>query len=160
MTQSTHGRPGQTPIDTAELDSAIAAIRNATPQNDPWTAEDIWAGDYEPREVDRSIATILNAVVSGGLVRARRKAEAWQPIETAPLGQNILVFRPAMWGGKGHIGVAKWNTDEYAKCPKPFWESCEGWIGRTEDRAYPPTHWRPLPAPPATTEAEGGSDAE
>jgi len=91
-------------------------------------------------------------------VLARRKAEAWQPISSAPLDQDILVFRPAMWGGKGHIGKAKWDADEYAKRPKPFWQSSEGWIGNTQDRAFPPSHWRPLPDPPATTESEGGSD--
>lgn len=53
--------------DTAELAAAIAAVKRVTPAADPWTAEDIWSGDYEPSDIDRSIATILNAVASGDL---------------------------------------------------------------------------------------------
>lgn len=129
-----------TPIDTADLERLDDILR------DPLSG-----------------LTWDNRIMAADAIRevlAHRKAEAWQPISSAPLGQKILVFRPAMWGGKGHIGVAKWNTDEYAKRPKPFWESSEGWIGKTDDRAFPPSHWRPLPAPPTTPEAEGGCDAE
>lgn len=75
----------------------------------------------------------------------------WQPIETAPKDQTVIVFRPTMWGGKGHIGKARWETDKYLKKPKPFWSSSEGWIGKTEDRHHPPTHWMPLPEPPETS---------
>lgn len=121
----------------------------APPDGEPWA-------DMPTRDATAEAIALLPALIRE--VLAHRKAEAWQPISSAPLGQSVLVFRPAMWGGKGHIGVAKWNTDKYAKRPKPFWESCEGWIRQTEDRAYPPTHWQPLPAPPATPEAEGGCD--
>lgn len=60
----------------AELDRAIAAIKGVTPHDDPWTAEDFSdEGDPAPG-IDRHIATILNAVVSGGLVRANEPALA------------------------------------------------------------------------------------
>ena len=71
----------------------------------------------------------------------------WQPIETAPRdGTSILVccssFDP-IWG------IASWYSDnrEYpAGLP-------EGWMmwhqGTEEQRHTWPTHWMPLPAPPA-----------
>lgn len=163
-----------TPIDTAELERLAASITpgpwnssihgNQVLTGDSWNTiceirvrKDFSAAQWEdgrgssdPTANARAIALVPALIRE---VLARRKAEAWQPISSAPLDKNILVFRPAMWGGKGHIGVAKWNTDEFAKRQKPFWESCEGWVRQTDDRAYPPTHWQPLPAPP---EAEGG----
>lgn len=85
----------------------------------------------------------------------RREAEDWRDISTAPLtGDRVLVWRPTMRGGKGHIGVAYWASDQYAKNSRPFWSSVEGYISKTENRAHPPTHWRPLPAPPTTPTTE------
>lgn len=132
-----------TPIDTAELERLADECR------------EMGNAAHQQPGASKYMRTLWKAEKALREALAHRKAEAWQPIETAPLVHSVLVFRPAMWGGKGHIGVARWNTDEYAKHPKPFWKSCEGWIGKTEDRAYPPTHWQPLPAPP---EAEGGCD--
>lgn len=158
-----------TPIDTAELERLAAEI---TPG--PWAVDSedqgaAWGMAYSVHaagnildEIADSVSSEANAraiALAPALIRevlAHRKAEAWQPISSAPLDQDILVFRPAMWGGKGHIGKAKWDADEYAKRPKPFWQSSEGWIGNAQDRAFPPSHWRPLPDPPTTPEAEGG----
>lgn len=50
-----------------DLDKAIAELRRVTPESSPWEVGDIGAG-YSP--VDYHIATILNAVLSGALIRA------------------------------------------------------------------------------------------
>lgn len=123
---------------------------------------------YEISHEMRNLAaanTIANAeaiAILPALIREvldRREAEGWRDISTAPLtGDRVLVWRPTMWGGKGHIGVAYWASDQYAKNSRPFWSSVEGYISKTENRAHPPTHWRPLPASPATPTTEASHD--
>ena len=117
---------------------------------DPW-------GDMPVRDATAEAIALLPALLRE--VLDRREAEDWRDISTAPLtGDRVLVWRPTMCGGKGHIGVAYWASDPYAKNSRPFWSSVEGYISKTENRAHPPTHWRPLPTPPSapTTEASHG----
>jgi hypothetical protein len=69
----------------------------------------------------------------------------WQPIETAPKdGTPIMVS--CKW-----LGVccpAEWNTDEYAKRPRPYWSHWGVSIwGVSRVRADQPTHWQPMSAP-------------
>jgi hypothetical protein len=59
--------------------------------------------------------------------------EEWRPIETAPKDREVLVF------DEGAIIVSLWVEDEQA-----WWDN--------GPMRPPPTHWRPLPAPPAPTE--------
>ena len=73
----------------------------------------------------------------------------WKPIETAPHGEMLLLYRPnaSAWG---RVAPGKWDADEYARRPRPYWE---GWLkigGKLEWRAWEPTHWMHLPAPPET----------
>lgn len=75
------------------------------------------------------------------------KLSLWQPIETAPKdGRMILLYRPT-GGGWMNTATGSWNDDRYAKNPRPYWES---WLRIGVDwRTLPPTHWMPLPEPPA-----------
>ena len=68
---------------------------------------------------------------------------AWQPIETAPKNRVILV-----WG--------RYWSDEQGWMPEPRmaqWDSLAFGGSWVVDYRYPfsvrPTHWMPLPAPPA-----------
>ena len=65
----------------------------------------------------------------------------WQPIATAPRdGTRILVLAPDL-GGISYYGVAQWaEKDEW----RP--ETVAGWFWSYATR---PTHWMPLPPPPA-----------
>ncbi|REF70371.1 DUF551 domain-containing protein [Paracoccus versutus] len=141
---------GMTPIDTADLERAIAAIKDATPAMAPWCVEDFSdAGDQAP-DIDQHIATILNAVVSGDLVLAHRKAEAWQPISSAPKdGTTVMVYVPDF-----EKITEAWFCEQTGLWPHSAAYSEEG----EPCNVGQPTHWRPLPAPPTTPEAEGGSD--
>ena len=66
----------------------------------------------------------------------------WQPIETAPKDQRILLFRA------GRIVCGQWDDDCYAQKPKPYWRhDLEAIFGRTDARKVSPTHWQPLLAP-------------
>ncbi len=70
----------------------------------------------------------------------------WQPIETAPKdGTTVLVWPPTF---TGVISCAKWNEDQYATRPRPFWSRLDS-LNDADSRRKPPTHWAPLPAGPA-----------
>lgn len=68
----------------------------------------------------------------------RPAIEAWQPIETAPLGAtDVLLAFP-----NGRIAVGWRHSADYflTSGAEPFGQE--------------PTHWRPLPAPPRTTKGQ------
>ena len=58
------------------LDAAITDLIARTRDDDPWTAFDICNRDNQPNAFDGHVATILNAVFDGRLIRAARPAEA------------------------------------------------------------------------------------
>lgn len=72
----------------------------------------------------------------------------WQPIDTAPKDRLILLFWPATGGMSIRIACGKWDHDEYARRPKPYWTSDRKFIGVREHRSHPPTHWMLLPEAP------------
>lgn len=72
--------------------------------------------------------------VYGFLTRARDLGPVWMPIESAPRGnRRQLVFVPPYGAMTGHFNEAlnRW--------------SCHS----TLDKGAQPTHWMPLPQPPA-----------
>lgn len=97
----------QTPIDTAELERAIAVIKDATPAMAPWTDEDFSdEGDQAP-SIDRHIATILNAVVSGELVRSDLCASGQvRALDVDDLAQIIRVVDGNNTLGAGELAEA------------------------------------------------------
>lgn len=71
----------------------------------------------------------------------------WQPIETAPKDKRILLFRPTA-NGWWRIMGGKYDSNEYARNPKPYW-SADNWsIGMRDQCQNTPTHWMPLPEEP------------
>jgi len=80
----------------------------------------------------------------------------WQPIATAPLDQLILLYRPGSHYSWTRIDIGRFDDDHYAKKPRPFWRSMAGLLGITQMRDWKPSHWQPLPLPPAGQE---GADA-
>lgn len=83
----------------------------------------------------------------------------WQPIETAPKDQRILLFR------SGHVVCGRWNDDRYARTPRPYWtHDNERTFGVVDARKSPPQFWMPLPPPPRPFNApdirEEGANAE
>jgi hypothetical protein len=77
------------------------------------------------------------------LVREGIAAEGWQPIETAPKdGHEVII---ATWGSAGRCcaDVCYWSDDDYNDLG-PSWRFWR-WSMLT------PTHWMPLPSPPAAT---------
>ena len=62
-------------------------------------------------------------------ILAERQRDQWQPIETIPLGEYVLIYRGAM-------GVEVFHAED------EFWR--EAFEFDTDE----PTHWHPLPAAP------------
>lgn len=74
------------------------------------------------------------------------RSEDWRPIESAPKdGTTVLLYFP----DRGSV-CGSWDKDEYARKPAPYWSrDTERIFGVRETRANQPTHWMPLPEPPA-----------
>lgn len=79
---------------------------------------------------------------------------SWQTIATAPQDALILLYRPGIRYPWAQIDIGKWDNNQHAKHPRPFWRSMNCLLGITEMRDYFPTHWQPLPAPPAPQAGE------
>lgn len=80
--------------------------------------------------------------------RLRAEASGWQPIETAPKdGTEIDVWCESTANG---------DNGGY-RIPDSWWcQTDKNWRTHGDNRiswAHPPTHWMPLPAPPAVKES-------
>src|SRR5260370_31750468 len=83
---------------------------------------------------------LLGEVGGGG----RAVPVTWQPIETARKDQRLILW------AQGRVTLGRWDDDRYAHTPRPYWRLIDEHIyGKVHGRAYPPTHWMPLPPPPA-----------
>lgn len=74
----------------------------------------------------------------------------WQPIETAPKDQRIVLYRPSSPLERARVVIGYYNPDLGAPHhPSPYWgHDCELLTGTDEARNHPPTHWcllYPLP---------------
>lgn len=79
----------------------------------------------------------------------RARADGWRPIATAPRdGTDVLLWVPASkWGPAcavvGNSGRVTWHVSNI---------DGHDWEGPLDGAL--PTHWMPLPAPPASEEGE------
>lgn len=74
--------------------------------------------------------------------------ETWQPIETAPKDGTTVLVAFWLWNDRKNgygYQVAEWCGDADGE-----------WQTQEDVTLYPPTHWRPLPAPPSLVHAEDG----
>jgi hypothetical protein len=81
---------------------------------------------------------------------AKAREDAWQPIETAPRdGTHVVVH--ARLGHNGKVRRSRRGCFVNVAHFEPSW----GWLTSPSDYQIKPTHWRPLPAPPALEQGEG-----
>lgn len=59
----------------------------------------------------------------------------------------MLVY-PPIWDNKP-CSIAVYDDDKYSKRPNPFWRRDDDMGRAALSRAHPPTHYMPLPDPPA-----------
>lgn len=70
------------------------------------------------------------------------EVEGWQPIETAPRDSKPVLLFAGHWRGVGNYEEARYDGDPV-------------WVDERAEFIEPcPTHWRPLPAPPAAAKEE------
>lgn len=81
-------------------------------------------------------------------VRSNGGLGGWRPIETAPKdGSTVLVWFSDLYNGTADL--ARWDNDQYARKPRPYWTgNRERILGTVAYRQGKPTHWMPLPEPP------------
>jgi len=114
----------------------------------------------------------LTAAEARALAALLREAGGWRPIESAPKdGTVVLLYCPQGDGSPGstyRVTVGNWESDpggitEHRDLEGRYlgqdesdgWEGWMSWDGGFSEDTMMPTHWRPLPAPPAA----GGDDA-
>jgi len=102
----------------------------------------------------------------------REAGDGWRPIESAPKdGTVVLLYCPQGDGSPGstyRVTAGNWESDpggitEHRDLEGRYlgqdesdgWEGWMSWDGGFSEDTMMPTHWRPLPAPPAA----GGKDA-
>lgn len=105
----------------------------------------------EYAEHDRAIDALIAAVREQAYDNLRG-ATAWQQIETAPKdGTTVVVYDPTL--NFDRVTMAAWDRDEATEGGQCWREDSHNF-----DRLNP-THWMPLPSPPASSRdlASGGA---
>ena len=101
----------------------------------------------EIERLARVVSAMPSETVLAILARIRELEAALEPrpMASAPKDCEIMLFARNAW----HVG--RWDSDQYAAKPKPYWNYSYVWR-KTGCRAEPPTAWLPLPPPkePAT----------
>lgn len=136
-------RPGQSQPAAAVPDDslrhkagAVAAFLESTLRTNSRDITD-WCDD-----VEAAANTLRKALAAAP--QAPQQAEPWRPIETAPRdpdGPNLLLSN----GRSVHEGGWVLVSD-----PEDYTRKCYGWWDVSGGMLPEPTHWMPLPAPPAT----------
>lgn len=73
---------------------------------------------------------------------------SWQPIETAPENESVLIFIP----NAEHYGHGVYRGMLVNFGTRKHWDANAVSMGRSLGPDRAPTHWMPLPPAPATTE--------
>jgi hypothetical protein len=131
------------------IDAALAALAKwgtPTPAGEPVAWRYRMLGDLQWQYTERKEQFSHANEVEGLSNTAPPVRERWQPIETAPRDVSVIVYPPT-WSEKS-CAIAKYNSDQFSKKPRPYWARGDD-LGKIEySRAKPPTHWMPLPPPP------------
>lgn len=122
--------------DVVEAVAAAIVLRNLGP------AAFAMMSDGEKEDARACATRALSAAEPFVQVRIAAAAEddGWQPIETAPTNQDVL--------------CAKWLSDNccFLVVAQKVPACANRWVSDSGLMTLVPTHWRPLPAPPARQE--------
>lgn len=118
----------------------IGVCQNCGQEAETWN----WAGTYDALSIARNQSLIqqwCRPCMRDAQMAYLRKvtAHAWQPIETAPKITRKEILLCGVWvhSGEWFFDVGHWNDYEDG-----FWD----WGGDDSQ----PSHWMPLPDPPAS----------
>jgi hypothetical protein len=99
-----------------------------------------------PRYVDIQLGTETAARYAEAL-RVVRESIEWQPVETAPKDERILLWYPKWDGLEGVVVVGCWHRDEFGRPPQPHWTN-DSSLDWEYTYHHQPTHWRRIPEAP------------
>jgi len=125
--------------------------------NKPWTVDDLKA--YVEGEIEAALGShkeftsrnkFAEREFCEGQINSYKDirgklhliVDCWQPIETAPKNETVLLYRPGC-----RVDVGRFEPERHHKRPNPYWASIFS-FGVTWAKNHPPTHWRPFPASP------------
>ncbi len=131
--------------DIAERQQKGIAKYGVTVADNPLTLKQWLQHAYE-ETLDKAVylkRAIAEIDATGPLPSA---ANQWQPIETAPMDGTYVVVWPPSYTGV--TSCAKWDNDEYAKKPRPYWYRTDAQTNRS--RELTPTHWMRIDQPVQT----------
>jgi hypothetical protein len=95
---------------------------------------------------DHNIASLCDGLL---IAYGYSSPSGWQPIETAPKDQDVLLYCKARGVVRG-----RWEDCYFARKPRPYWTNDrEALFGVSGTRNDQPTHWMPLPPAPNQGEA-------
>lgn len=133
-------------IDIIISESAHLCGRAWNIETDDTPGQRLIAAATEARDLLAARVTVAGRSMTVAELIAAHERDQWQPIETAPRDETILIWpvsygrpAPARW----------WDSTERGG----YWDVAHMNVATCKRLA--PTHWRPLPAPPAPTETEG-----
>jgi len=112
----------------------------------------MWGHDLSKEERAERIvrAYLASAAPEKDEPASRSEEDGWRPIETAPKDGTFIIVYYRMIGspfGNCHwIDVVRWAS---------FGGGPEAWLDTDDLVSCDPTHWRPLPPPPALATGEG-----
>lgn len=84
-------------------------------------------------------------------MEAEAERQRWQPIDTAPRNTSVLIYLP----NREHYGEPIYRAILVDMGSGPRWTTTGLHIGRDLCKDEQPTHWMPLPPPPAPRQATG-----
>lgn len=98
------------------------------------------------RDLDKILNAALTAEIAEGATGAgnARVGEDWQPIDTAPKDGTAFLLWVATKASVSRIRIGTWSQ-RYCNWVSQDWRN-----RRVHGDDAEITHWRPLPAPPAT----------
>jgi hypothetical protein len=109
--------------------------------------------DFTPHSCSCGLADLLSSPAPGAV----ETPEGWQPIETAPKMRTVLMFAVTNIGDDGRVNNWKMATGHLTEGRAARDNETDvSWDGhQLKVYDHQPTHWMPLPAPPALR--SGGS---
>ncbi len=84
---------------------------------------------------------VILADMRDAVLALRAPVSAWQPIETAPNGERILLWKA--------------NTQEHYVATRVQGGYGLGWLTPDGHEIFKATHWQPLPSPPVSQKEDG-----
>lgn len=102
-------------------------------------------GFFNPEQMEHDKVCDLLLRCREALVASHEQAQRWQPIETAPKDGTRIIC----WGPNLKVAECEWRYEA-----KRGFSEMRGWFRSNQCPEVQPTHWMPLPPPPAAVEAD------